>query len=146
MSEESWLYILQYFAIACPILSLYQGNGNKDATLNKGRHGRIHERNKFRFGAVSDRDKGMRNAFRHVFPHIHLWNCAVHIKRNVIAKYGTSTGDCVVNIAKTFSKTREDELFAQLAVASQGAERYLKEIPPELWRSTAMTDENDLLP
>ena len=78
----------------------------------------------------------MQKAFHHVFPSIFLWNCAVHIKRNVQDRFGTACGDEVIDIAKTFSKTTEAQLFQRLAGKNEAAERYLKGIDPKVWRST----------
>ena len=98
----------------------------------------LSQRRLFRFGAISDRDKGMRKAFEEVFPSIFLWNCAMHIKRNVQDRFGTSCGDEVIDIAKTFSKSVEAQLFERLRNKNAAAERYLKGIDPKVWRSTAM--------
>ena len=40
-----------------------------------------------RFLAMGDCDKGMRRAFEVFFPNMHMTNCAVHIKRNVVRKF-----------------------------------------------------------
>ena len=79
----------------------------------------------------------MRKAFEKVFPSIFLWNCAMHIKRNVMDRFGTSYGDEVIDIAKTYSKTKEGMLLRQLERRSKAACEYLVGIDPKVWRASA---------
>ena len=151
-SERTWRYVLEHLREACPVLSEFDGPCHEELagqdepepledgySGDEGRNEEIlSQRRLFRFGAISDRDKGMRKAFEEVFPSIFLWNCAMHIKRNVQDRFGTSCGDEVIDIAKTFSKSVEAQLFERLRNKNAAAERYLKGIDPKVWRSTAM--------
>jgi Transposase, Mutator family len=96
-----------------------------------------------RFTFMSDRQKGLVEALKDVFPLNHSCYCAVHIARNVEAKYGKKAAKYVVELAKTFSLSYAEELMNAMGPA---AKAYVGDIEEAQWRSTAWLNDEALPP
>ena len=96
-----------------------------------------------RFTFMSDRQKGLLEALKLVFPHNHTCYCAVHIARNVEAKFGAKRAKYIVPLAKTFSTRYATELMATMGEATK---KYVQDIEPSQWRSTAWLTDTSLPP
>ena len=70
-----------------------------------------------------------------VFPENHATSCAIHIQRNVLAKFGKKAALEVCKIAKCFSADKETAMFHRIARSSEDAQDYLLGINPSEWRS-----------
>jgi transposase-like protein len=97
------------------------------------------------FSFISDRQKGLSQALKEVFPENYAMFCAVHITRNIETNPGMGKKDSqyVLPLAKTFSPRLYQELMSKLTAAAQ---RYLKRIPKEQWRNTAWMEDPSLPP
>lgn len=96
----------------------------------------------FRF--ISDREKGLKKALLEVFPRNHTSFCAVHIQRNAEGLgYGKDGGKDVVNLAKTFSMARAEEILINMPVKVR---KYVEEIEPLQWRNTSWIRHPELPP
>ena len=65
--------------------------------------------------AVSDHDKGLKEAVQLVLPHMHATSCAVHIKHNVQKVYGQRAAANVIRLAKTFSLMESEQSYRRLS-------------------------------
>jgi MULE transposase domain/Ulp1 protease family, C-terminal catalytic domain len=128
---QGWVYFLERLNAACPLLS---DNHPLDRVTYKY------------FTFVSDRDKGLMPALANIFPRNHATSCAVHIKRNVVTKYGQNAGRDIVTISKTFSRRKEDEIFQKLEKKNKSALEYILDIPACTWRSTTWLEDESLPP
>ena len=95
---------------------------------------------------ISDRLKGLEPALLEVFPQNHTTSCAVHIKRNVVQKYGTRAADEVTKISKAYTELQEEKLFKKVQIESVDAEMYLRCIKADTWRSTSWWTDKTLSP
>ena len=95
------------------------------------------------FTFISDRQKGLIEAMKEVFPLNHHCFCAVHIARNVEAKFGALKAKFVVPLAKTFSSMYAEELLK--AMGTHVAE-YVNGIEDPQWRSRAWLNDESLPP
>ena len=96
-----------------------------------------------RFTFISDRQKGLLEAMKEVFPSNHSCYCAIHIARNVEARFGAKQAKYVVQLAKTFSTRYAGELVAAMGEPTR---RYIEEIEPSQWRSAAWLSDEMLPP
>ena len=99
------------------------------------------------FSFVSDRDKGLLEAVKQIFPNNHHSYCCVHIARNVKQPYGITASFLIPKICKTFSVRKEQYLMEKLNKIKPAAYQYVNNIDPTCWRSTCwITNENNNLP
>jgi MULE transposase domain len=122
---DGWNYFLQHLNIACPLIAT-----NHPLEAHK-RHGY--------FTFVSDRDKGLVQALKDVFPTNHTTRCSIHIQRNVAAKLSNKVAADICNISKTFSVYQENKMLDNIKESSELAYDYLvgdNGIEPSKWRST----------
>jgi Transposase, Mutator family len=85
--------------IACPLIAT-----NHPLEAHK-RHGY--------FTFVSDRDKGLVQALKDVFPTNHTTQCSIHIQQNVAAKFSNKVAADICNISKTFSVYQENKMLSR---------------------------------
>ena len=126
---QGWKFFLQNLKLSCkhlcskPINQLYQPY------------------NLFTF--ISDRDKGLIEACKEVFPENHHTNCQVHIRRNVMTRYGKQAAALIPKIGMTFSSRVEGYWLSKLQEKSPLAYDYIEGIDPNTWRcATWMTFTN----
>ena len=96
-----------------------------------------------RFCFMSDRQKGLVEAVKEVFPNNHHCHCAVHIARNVEANFSKRAANDIVRLAKTFSV---DEAEGILDKMSEETKKYVQDIDPNQWMSTAWLSDETLPP
>jgi hypothetical protein len=92
---------------------------------------------------VSNRDKGLVQAFKENFPTSHLAQCCIHIQRN------NRFGEHIYDISRTFSLYPENKLLEKIKNISQPAYDYLvgeKCIAADKWRSTEWLRNKTLPP
>lgn len=130
---DSWLYFLQNLKKACPAITLdhYRKRCEENYKL---------------FSFVSDRDKGLENALKQVFPNNHRIFCAVHIQRNVYQKFNRDISSKITKLSRLFSIPRVDQLFNEIGDISKNAEKYIKDINPIHWRSSEWIIDESLPP
>ena len=97
------------------------------------------------FSFISDRDKGIIEAVKNIFPNNHHLHCVVHIKRNVL-KHGIPASKCVSKICYTFNMQQEDQWLNELQVQSVPAYQQIMNIDCKTWRSTSWIIHTDLPP
>jgi transposase-like protein len=98
------------------------------------------------FTFVSDRDKGLIEAMKEVFPENLHAHCAVHIERNVLTRFGLPASKCIQQIAKTFSVQKERLWLLQLNKISPKAYEYILSIDPTTWRTSSWSKDETLPP
>ena len=118
-NQEGWLWFLRNLKSAVPILEDVHPNAIVD---------------KLRFTFISDRQKGLLEAVKEVFPLNHSCYCAVHIARNVQVKFGAQQSKSIIKLAKTFSSAEANYYMERLR---KPCREYVERIEPEQWRSTA---------
>jgi transposase-like protein len=132
---DGWHYFLQHLNIACPLIAT-----NHPLEAHK-RHGY--------FTFISDRDKGLVQALKDVFPKNHTTQCSIHIQRNVAAKFSNKVAADICNISKTFSVYQENNMLDNIKESSKLAYDYLvgdNGIEPSKWRSTEWMKDRTLPP
>jgi hypothetical protein len=87
-----WKKMLELLKKVCPIID-DQGYGETDTD------GVV--RPPFLF--ISDKEKGLKEALKAVFPNKYEMSCARHIQANVTQKFGKQCAKFVCSIAKSFS-------------------------------------------
>jgi Transposase, Mutator family len=111
--RRTWVRMQTYLKEAFPIISHQgqgdercanisqqgQGEGVDDASLPKT--SASNRATPFLF--VSDRDKGLKEAVKEVFPANVEFSCAQHIRANVLQRFGKNASKYVMAIAKTYS-------------------------------------------
>lgn len=110
---SGWIYFLNNLKIALPDVA-----DNHDTFL-----------------FMSDRDKGLENALIECFPRNHSLYCAVHIMRNVLAKFGQVKHEFIDKIAKTHCNIEEGKYLLIIGNKCAAAKQYLEAIDPTKWRS-----------
>ena len=118
-NHEGWLWFLRNLQLALPVLEDPHPKKFVD---------------KLRFTFISDRQKGLLEAVKEVFPMNHSCYCAVHIARNVQVKFGAHKSKNIVKLAKTFSMTEANYYMDKL---NGTCRQYVEGIEAEQWRSTA---------
>ena len=129
---EGWKYFCQHLQKACPTLQMT----HVEPRCNRFDY----------FTFVSDRDKGLQESLKEIFPNNHQTSCTVHIQRNVLVRYGMPASKCVPHIAKTYSTRQEDVWLKDLNTRSGLARNYVDNIPAETWRNTSWILDNSLPP
>lgn len=128
-NKEGWIWFLESLQATLPILE--QPHPKEGVAYN-------------RFTFISDRQKGLIEALKVVFPNNHSCYCAVHIARNVEAKFGgPQQAKYVIPLSKTFSVTEAEQL---LQAMSRRVREYVAEIEEPQWRSTAWLVDEALPP
>jgi hypothetical protein len=128
--HQGWSYFCGRLRQACPILT--ESHPMERVT-------------KKYFTFISDRDKGLKEAISEWFPNNHATHCAVHIQRNVVSSFGRVAGREIIQMAKTFSRRKEEQILQRIAQKNQKAYDYVIDIPPDAWRSSQWI-ENESLP
>jgi transposase-like protein len=82
------------------------------------------------FTLISDRDNGIVEVMKVVFPDNHHTHCAVHIKWNVLSIFGMPASKCIQLMAKTFSIQKERVRLRELKETSAKAYKYVMGIEP----------------
>jgi hypothetical protein len=85
------------------------------------------------------------NALRRVFPGNLAVSCAKHIQANVKAKFGQLCARYVIQIAKTFSTRKSDDLLDEIRNIKPEAADYIESVE-DVWRSTEWMDSQRNLP
>ncbi len=128
-NKDGWIWFLESLQASLPILE--QPHPKEGVAYN-------------RFTFMSDRQKGLLEALKVVFPNNHSCYCAVHIARNVEAKFGgPQQAKYVIPLSKTFSMTEAEQL---LQAMSRRVREYVAEIEEPQWRSTAWLVDEALPP
>ncbi|MFN9961309.1 MAG: transposase, partial [bacterium] len=97
------------------------------------------------FTFISDRQKGLIQALRKVFPNNHSCFCSIHVARNVEKHCGKKVATLVHDLSTTFSSLYSCFLMEKINKLSKKGKNYLEGIPSNQWRSTAWM-EDSLLP
>ena len=121
-NKDGWTWFLELLHNALEILVM--------------EHPKARVRYKY-FLFVSDRQKGLINALRKVFPDNHSSFCAIHLAHNTENIGGKKVSKYVHPLATTFSIHQADEWLEKIGTISNKARQYLEEIPANQWRSTA---------
>jgi hypothetical protein len=128
-NKDGWIWFLQNLQASLPVLEVPHPKEGVPYHL---------------FTFISDRQKGLLEALKEVFPNNHSCYCAVHIARNVEAGYGgPKQSKYVLTLAKTFSLSEAQKL---LAAMSASARAYVEAIQQPQWRSTAWLQDEALPP
>ena len=98
------------------------------------------------FSFISDRQKGLINALRKVFPDNLSHYCSIHIARNAESIAGRRLGKLVHPLSKTFSHRLAGDLLEKIGQISTKGREYLDAIPDKQWRSTAWLDDRTMPP
>ena len=78
-----------------------------------------------KFFLISDRDKGLKEAMKEVFPNVLEMSCARHIQQNVSTRYGKACGKYVMAMAKTYSVLYYNTLLEQMRTTKVSAAYYI---------------------
>jgi hypothetical protein len=127
--DPMWTRMLQHLRKACPIL-LEQGFESGSVV-----DGEMDGEYRHPFVFMSDCDNGLKPALCEVFPRNLAASCAKHIQANVKEKSGQQCARYVVQIAKTFSTRRSDDLIDKIRNIKVAAAEYIKNVD-DVWRST----------
>jgi hypothetical protein len=66
------------------------------------------------FSFISDRDKGLIEGMKEVFPNNHHMCCMEHIQRNVAVNYGTLSAKCIKPMGQTYNFQEEQQWWNEL--------------------------------
>lgn len=130
-SESGWTWFLELLYASLEILVMDWPDGRY--------------RYKY-FTFMSDRQKGLIEALRMVFPDNHSCYCAIHIARNSEKHGGKRLSRMVHNLAKTFSHFVSTNILDNMKKVSPKGAAYIEGIPPNQWRSTSWRDDPGLPP
>jgi MULE transposase domain/Ulp1 protease family, C-terminal catalytic domain len=125
--NKTWTTFLLKLREACPII-IKQGDDSS-----------------FPFCFVSDRDKGLKQALKTVFPDNVDLLCVKHIEANVRQRFGAECASYVFPIARTFSTRQQQFFMDKVHKIKTGAASYLENIDG-LWKNTSWLEENPRLP
>ena len=129
--------MLTYLKEACPIISEQgQGEGVHDDLLPTTSASNRRATAPFLF--VSDRDKGLKEAVKEVFPTNVEFSCAQHIRANVLQRFGKNASKYVMTIAKTYSARHVEILMEKTKKIKPLAALYIQSIEERdiLWKSS----------
>jgi hypothetical protein len=128
-NKEGWIWFLENLQVSLPVLEVPHPKEGVSYNL---------------FTFISDRQKGLIEALKEVFPRNHCCYCAVHIARNVDATFGgPQQSKYVIPLAQTFSLSEADKI---LKAMSARARAYVEAIEQPQWRSTAWMQDEGLPP
>jgi hypothetical protein len=128
--RQTWVQMLTYLKEACPIIS------------QQGRQAGMVDNEvpvcETSFVFVSDRDKGLKEAVKQVFPTNLEFSCAQHIRANVMQRFGRNASRYVMAIAKTYSARYVELLMDKTRRVKSQAAKYLQDIEERgvLWKSS----------
>jgi hypothetical protein len=108
-NEDSWLYFLRHFKNA--------GLGNSITFF------------------MSDRDKGLINAERQVFPEIPHSKCLRHLSENFKKKYGQQNSDILQHMARSYN-AEDYQMFLDLLRTGESGEEinnWIHNADPNMW-------------
>ena len=128
-NEEGWTWFLRLLLSACEFLVVDHPKAAIDYKY---------------YMFISDRQKGLINALRNVFPHNHATFCSSHIARNVEKLAGKRVASMVYSLSKTSSHLVAGEVLENIGKLSERAKEYLEEIQDNEWRGTAWLDDMSL--
>ena len=135
--RRTWVRMLTYLKEACPIISEQgrQGEGVHDDSLPTTS---ASKRRATPFLFVSDRDKGLKEAVKEVFPTNVEFSCAQHIRANVLQRFGKNASKYVMTIAKTYSARYVEILMEKTKKMKPQAALYIQSIEERgiLWKSS----------
>lgn len=98
------------------------------------------------FSFVSDRQKGLIQALKNVFPENHSWFCSIHIQRNVDRQAGKKVAAYVHPLSISCSHRLSTQWLEKVENMNSRARIYLDDIPAHQWRGTAWLDDLGLPP
>jgi hypothetical protein len=127
-NKAGWLWFLEALDACLPILTAAHPKPNVAYK---------------RFTFISDRNKGLIEALKEVFPSNHSCCCAIHIARNVESQFGRKNAAYVVQLSKTFSTTYADDLMQRMNADTR---EYVSKIDAQVWRSAAWLQDESLPP
>jgi zinc finger SWIM domain-containing protein 3 len=127
-NKAGWVWFLEHMKACLPVLDTEHRKANVAYK---------------RYTFMSDRNKGLIEALKEVFPLNHSCHCAIHIARNVEAQFGARNAKFVVQLAKTFSTTYADDILQRMNVP---ARTYVSRIDAQVWRSVAWLQDESLPP
>ena len=128
---ETWIQMLTYLKEACPIICQQGGAHQPMADDNA-------QLCETPFVFVSDRDKGLKEAVKRVFPTNLEFSCAQHIRANVTQRFGRNASKYVMAIAKTYSARYVELLMDKTKRVKPQAAKYIQDIEEGgvLWKSS----------
>ena len=132
-NTAGWTYFLSELKRNLPLLDSKNPNPRCELWAN--------------FAFISDRDKGLINAMKIIFPDNLHTNCLFHISKNV-QKMSKSKipWRLVFNIGKSFDIRTEMAGLESMLKISPEAVNYCLSIDPKLWRCTEWTKNMELPP
>jgi MULE transposase domain len=96
------------------------------------------------FTFMSDRQKGLVEALKDIFPENHSCSCAVHIARNVHqVKFGKKMSKYILPLSMTFSPYFLEEILSKM---TEDSRQYVEGIPASAWRNTEWVRDPSLPP
>lgn len=98
------------------------------------------------FSFVSDRQKGLLQALKNVFPSNHSWFCSIHIARNTQQIAGKKVASFVHPLSTSFSHPQTTRWLEKIEKMSHAGRSYLDGIEPNQWKGTAWLDDLGLPP
>jgi hypothetical protein len=96
------------------------------------------------FSFISDRQKGLIEAIKNVFPENHSMFCVIHIARNAERQVGKSVSKLVPALARTFSRLEAADYLSKIENISAAGRQYLDSIPKNQWLNTAWLEDPTL--
>ena len=86
---------------------------------------------------MSDRDKGLKEAVKEVFPANVEFSCAQYIRANVLQRFGKNASKYVMVIAKTYSARYDEILMDKIKQIKPQVALYIQRIGERdiLWKS-----------
>ncbi len=129
--RETWVQMLTYLKEACPIICQQGGAHQTMADDNA-------QLRETPFVFMSDRDKGLKEAVKHVLPTNLELSCAQHIRANVTQRFGRNASKYVMAIAKTYSARYVELLMDKIKQVKPQAVKYIQDIEEGgvLWKSS----------
>ncbi len=131
-NKSGWKFFLGHLKTTCPLLSVP--------------HVQLRCYPYSNFSFISDRDKGLLEAIKEVFPENHHMFCMEHLQRNVATNCGPLAAKCIKPMGTTYSVQEENKWWKQLKKNCPKAVEYIKNIDPECWRNTSWMKNNTLPP
>jgi ribosomal protein L32 len=136
-NRETRVQMLTYLKEACPIVSQ---QGRQLCMVND--HAPVCETFfETSFVFVSDRNKGLKEAVKEVFPTNLEYSCAQHIRANVTQRFGRKTSQYVMAIAKTYSARYAEMLMDKTKRVKPQAALCIQKIEEGgvMWKSSQWT-------
>ncbi len=131
-NKSGWNFFLDHLKNTCPLITVSH------------RLRRCTGYNNFSF--ISDRDKGLIEGMKQVFPNNHHMYCMEHIQRNVAVNCGPLAAKCIKPMGQTYNLQEEKKWWDELKKHSPKAVNYIRNIDPECWRNTSWLKNKKLPP